>query len=296
MKVELRLVVSAHRDAARFLAAVTALAGLVLGPAAAHAADRKGGPAGKPSEVSFESIPGSTVKRVILTQKAAERLDIQTGKVSEDVIVAKQMVSGLVIAPLAQEAQTSPSGGTFGGFLKPAATPAPAPKSATAKALTPAGELWLQLMLSPAEWERLAKDKPARVLALPTRNKLEKEVTATLVPRPPVEDARRSMLTVYYLVSGGDSGLALNNRMRVELPLTGTEEKQKVVPYSAVYYDAKGGAWAYVNSKPLTYERQKIVVSRIVGDIASLTEGPAVGTLVVITGAPMLYGTEVFGK
>ena len=294
MKTESGLAVKVERDAARVFVVVTTVVGFVLGPVTAQAADTKGGSGGKPTEVSFESIPGSTVKRVILTRKAAERLDIQTGKVSEDVIVAKQMVSGLVIAPLAQEAQTSLSGGTFGGFLKPAATPAPAPKSAAA--LTPAGELWLQLMLSPAEWERLAKDKPARVLALPTRNKLEKEVTATLVPRPPVEDARRSMLTVYYLVSGGDSGLALNNRMRVELPLTGTEEKQKVVPYSAVYYDAKGGAWAYVNSKPLTYERQKIVVSRIVGDIASLTEGPAVGTLVVITGAPMLYGAEVFGK
>ena len=296
MKAESGLAVKVERDAARVFVVVTTVVGFVLGPVTAQAADTKGGSGGKPTEVSFESIPGSTVKRVILTRKAAERLDIQTGKVSEDVIVAKQMVSGLVIAPLAKEAQTTPSGGTFGGFLKPAATPAPAPKPGAAKALTPVGELWLQVMLSPAEWERLAKDKPARVLALPTRTRLEKEVSATLVPRPPVEDVRRSMLTVYYLASGGDSGLALNNRMRVELPLTGTEEKQKVVPYSAVYYDAKGGAWAYVNGKPLTYERQKIVVTRIVGDMAILSEGPPVGTAVVITGAPMLYGTEVFGK
>ena len=69
-----------------------------------------------------------------------------------------------------------------------------------------------------------------------------------------------------------------------------------MVPYSAVYYDAKGGAWTYVNGKPQTYERQKIVVNRIVGDVAVLSEGPPVGTQVVTAGAPLLYGTEIFGK
>jgi hypothetical protein len=294
MQVESKGAVRANRHEGRFLVAVVALSGVLLGPLAGHTADSKGGAAAKSTEVTFESIPGSTAKRVILTKKAAERLDIQYGKVSEDVIVPKQMVSGLVIAPLGKEAQANPTGGTFGGFVKPAATPAPKPGAA--KALSPSGEVWLQVMLSPAEWERLAKDKPARVLALPTRTKLAKEVTATLSPRPPAEDTKRSMLTVYYVVSGTDSGLELGNRMRVELPLAGNDEKQKVVPYSSVYYDAKGAAWAYVNGKPLTYERQKIVVNRVVGDVAVLSEGPPVGTAVVIAGAPLLYGTEVFGK
>lgn len=294
MKVESKLMVKVNRDQGRFLVVVAAAAGLLLGPMAGHAADSKAGTAAKSAEVSFESIPGSTAKRVILTKRASERLDIQTGKVGEDVIVPKQMVSGLVIAPLGKEAPAGAAGGTFGGFIKPGATPAPKPGAA--KALTPAGEVWLQVMLSPAEWERLAKDKPARVLALPTRTKLGKEVTATLSSRPPAEDSKRSMLTVYYVVSATDSGLELGNRMRVELPLAGNDDKQKVVPYSAVYYDAKGAAWAYVNGKPQTYERQKIVVSRVVGDVAVLSDGPPVGTPVVIAGAPLLYGTEVFGK
>jgi hypothetical protein len=293
MKVESRRFESVHRMEGRLLMAAVASA-LMLGPLAAQAADSKGGPAGKSTEVSFEAIPGSTAKRVILTKKAAERLDIQYGKVAEDVIVPKQMVSGIVIAPLGEETQAAPAAGSFGGFVKPGA--APTAKPAAAKALAPSGEAWLQVMLSPAEWERLAKDKPARVLALPTRAKLAKEVTATLSPRPPVEDTKRSMLTVYYVVSGADSGLELGHRMRVELPLVGNDEKQKVVPYSAVYYDAKGAAWAYVNGKPQTYERQKIVVNRIVGNVAVLSDGPPVGTSIVIAGAPLLYGTEVFGK
>lgn len=293
MNAKSRILDSTNRIESGLLIAATVSA-LMIAPLAARAADSKAGPAGKSTEVSFESIPGSTAKRVILTKKAAERLDIQYGLVAEDVIVPKQMVSGIVIAPIGEETPPASPAGSFGGFARPGA--APAAKPGAAKALAPSGEAWLQVMLSPAEWERLAKDKPARVLALPTRTKLAKEVTAMLSPRPPVEDAKRSMLTVYYVVSGTDSGLEPGNRMRVELPLVGNEEKQKVVPYSAVYYDAKGAAWAYVNGKPQTYERQKVVVNRIVGNVAVLSDGPPVGTSIVVAGAPLLYGTEVFGK
>ncbi|MGH8846135.1 MAG: hypothetical protein ACREXQ_02675, partial [Polaromonas sp.] len=101
---------------------------------------------------------------------------------------------------------------------------------------------------------------------------------------------------VYYVVPGKDHGLTVNTRMRVELQLSGSEEKQKVVPYSAVYYDAKGNAWVYVNGTPLTYERQRIAVERVVGDLAILSAGPSVGTPVVTVGAALLYGAEIFGK
>jgi hypothetical protein len=84
--------------------------------------------------------------------------------------------------------------------------------------------------------------------------------------------------------------------MRVELPISGEAGKQKVVPYSAVYYDAKGEAWVYVATAPLTYERQRIAVDRIEGERALLHDGPAVGTSIVTVGAAMLFGTEVFGK
>ena len=84
--------------------------------------------------------------------------------------------------------------------------------------------------------------------------------------------------------------------MRVELPIEGSQASQKVVPYRAVYYDAKGGAWVYVNTKPLMFERQRVTVERVVGDIAVLSEGPPVGTAVVTTGASLLYGTEIFKK
>jgi len=46
----------------------------------------------------------------------------------------------------------------------------------------------------------------------------------------------------------------------------------------------------------LTYQRQRIGVERIVGDLAVLSEGPAVGTPIVTVGAAMLYGAEIFKK
>ena len=68
---------------------MAAMAALLLAAAAPAAA----------GAVKFESTPGSTVKRVILTAKAAERLGIELGKVSEQRIVRKQMFGGQVIHP-----------------------------------------------------------------------------------------------------------------------------------------------------------------------------------------------------
>jgi hypothetical protein len=150
--------------------------------------------------------------------------------------------------------------------------------------------------LSPGEWERLAKDKPARLLQLATREKFGTEMLAQPSGMAPQEDFKRSMLSVYYTVPGTGNGLTVNNRVRVELQMAGSEDKQKVVPYSAVYYDAKGLPWVYVNPKPLTYERQRVAVERVVGEAAILSEGPPAGTPVVSVGAALLYGAEIFKK
>lgn len=325
---------------------LAAAALLLLAPAAANAADPGGSQAaGKTAAVTLEVISGSTAKRVILSAKAAERLGIETGKVGEESIIHKQMVSGLITAPVDRQPGGKPAGGTFGGFGKVGAAPAPAaptnpgssserltkvvavapataaaqqkpsggftglgkaiaaaaPPAAAAPAPTQAnppivGDAWVLVTLSPGEWERLAKDKPARLQALFTRDKLDGVVLAQPSGMEPVEDAKRSMLTLYYKVPGKDHGLTLNSRMRVELQISGNEDKQKVVPYSAVYYDGKGAAWVYVNTKPLTFERQRIGVERVVGNLAVLSDGPPVGTPVVIVGASLLYGAEIFGK
>ena len=269
------------------LVALTVLAALSLTPVVAQAAGS--GPTGPSSAVKFESIPGSDLKRVILTARAAERLGIVTGKISEQQIILKQIVGGQVIHPLKLAAERKLVG--FGGFAQPAVvkTAVPAVKAAP-------GETWVKMALAEEEWARVAKDEPALLLPLATRPGLKKQVSAQASEIPPVADLKRSMLNVYYVVQGKDHGLKVNDRMRIELQLTGSNKEKKVVPYSAVYYDGNGAPWVYTVAKPLVYERKPVKVERIVGELAVLSDGPAVGTEVVTVGSSLLFGAEVIYK
>jgi hypothetical protein len=75
-----------------------------------------------------------------------------------------------------------------------------------------------------------------------------------------------------------------------EQAIDGTQ--RKVVPYAAVLYDPDGKVWAYTTSEPLVFVRQAMTIERIQGDVAVLTDGPALGTAVVVRGAAELHGTE----
>ena len=66
----------------------------------------------------------------------------------------------------------------------------------------------------------------------------------------------------------------------------------KLIPYSAVVYDNDGSTWAFVNTAPRTFLRQRIIVGAIQGNTAVLAAGPAPSAAVVTVGAPELLGTE----
>lgn len=281
---------------------VAALVAALVVSAPTQAAGPGGGAKpGKATEVRLEAVPGSDAPRVILTAKAADRLGIETGKVAEQAVARKLMVSGLVIPPNSVNPEEKPARGGFGGYGRVRAGLSgysQAQQSAASPQVIAidSGEVWVLVTLSPGELERLAADKPARLRQLTTRDSIEGELWAQPSGIEPQVDLKRSMLSLYYKVPGEKHGLAVNNRMRVELQLSGSEGLQKVIPYSAVFYNAKGNAWVYVNDQPLSYQRQPIAVERVVGDLAVLSDGPAVGTDVVTIGAPMLHGCEVFGK
>ncbi len=63
-------------------------------------------------------------------------------------------------------------------------------------------------------------------------------------------------------------------------------------PYAALVYDIHGDCWVYTNPSPLVYLREKVDVVSISSGVASLKQGPAAGTSVVIIGAAELYGAE----
>jgi hypothetical protein len=75
-----------------------------------------------------------------------------------------------------------------------------------------------------------------------------------------------------------------------EEEMDGTQ--RTVIPYAAVLYESNGNTWVYVNTKPLTFMRQAIVIDYIKGDLAVLSNGPSPDTMVVTVGAAELFGSE----
>jgi hypothetical protein len=64
------------------------------------------------------------------------------------------------------------------------------------------------------------------------------------------------------------------------------------VPLDAVLYDKDGVTWVYVSTDALAFQREKVTISGVDGELAVLTSGPAAGTAVVTVGAPELLGAE----
>ncbi|MGI9332539.1 MAG: hypothetical protein ACR2RL_05215, partial [Gammaproteobacteria bacterium] len=142
------------------------------------------------------------------------------------------------------------------------------------------------------EWARMRQDENVRVSPLGTRE--GKAIEAEPVGLAPYTDTTRTMLQAFYVVKGKQ--LKLNGRVRVEVKLKDSDQVRMVAPYKAVHYDGKGKAWAYVETAPLTYERKPLEIERIEGEWAVLSDGPPLGTKVVTTGSPLLYGAEVIFK
>jgi hypothetical protein len=65
-----------------------------------------------------------------------------------------------------------------------------------------------------------------------------------------------------------------------------------VVPSAATFIDPLGGWWVYTNPEPLVFQRHAITVATEAGGKAYLSEGPPVGTKVVTTAVPEIYGVE----
>ena len=65
-----------------------------------------------------------------------------------------------------------------------------------------------------------------------------------------------------------------------------------VVPYSAVIYDTEGNTWIYTNPAPLTFVRAPVVIDRIEGDQAFLSQELESDAPIVTVGVIEIYGAE----
>jgi hypothetical protein len=96
---------------------------------------------------------------------------------------------------------------------------------------------------------------------------------------------------------GGEPEVVLEQdaaqRLGIRTETVVTADEGVEIPYAAVLYDPEGKAWAFVNTKELTFQRTALTITRIDGDEALLSEGPAVGSKVVTIGGAELYGAEL---
>jgi len=226
------------------------------------------GIASKVGPAKVESIPGTDVKRVVLTEKAAERLGIKTTPVRDAQVSKKRMVVGEVVALPAAEA---------------------AGRSAVR----------VRVPLSRGQLKKVAHGQPASVLPLARGGDDEERagLTAQPVETPAGDGPKEPTAALYYVVDSPENSLVAGQRVRVRVSLSGKGKKRKVVPYAAVLYDLHGETWVYTNPEPLVFVRHKVDVDYVEGDVAVLEGGPSSGTAVVTVGASLLLGTELgFGK
>jgi RND family efflux transporter MFP subunit len=153
--------------------------------------------------------------------------------------------------------------------------------------------IWVKVPVYVGDLDRLATDRPAGIgsLADPPGMKVR---AALPVVAPGSGDPLAWTVHLFYQVENHDQTLRPGQRVGVTLPMQGAENTL-VVPRSALIRDPYGGTWIYEKVGTHAYARRRVLVDRVVGDLAALTTGPKAGAMIVAKGAAELYGAEFGG-
>lgn len=246
---------------------------IVAVPLGAYAA---GG--GEPGEgyvapYKMEPVDGGERVRITLTEKAIGRLGIETSAVTTEKADRTFVIGGDVVG----EPPKSVGATTSSNLV------------ATNSPIVPSQAVWISFPIT----EDIEKSAhlPIRVRAL---NGGE----AGSGTRAMANEALNKVVTaegggkLYFKTSGNSAGLAVGQRVLVEVPYAGNDKDHTVVPYASIIYDKNGDEWTYVSPEPAVYVRESIDIAYIDGDKVFLIEGPEPGTAVVTVGAAELLGIE----
>ena len=236
--------------------------------------------AGKIAPSKLEPVEGSTLKRVVLTEKAAQRLDIQTAAVRAGLSDQVRTVGGKVVAqPIRSAGATTPAAG--------------AAVDAQAADLS---RVWVRVNLTESELNKVDRSQPARVMPMDDDEEMgsEAELDDDIDDMDNADETGRPArsASLFYAVDNDDNALAPGQPVFVKLPLMGSGTERKIVPFAALLYDVNGKTWVYTNPESLTFVRAPVTVDYIEDDLVFLSEGPPVGTEVVTVGGSLLYGAE----
>jgi membrane fusion protein, heavy metal efflux system len=155
--------------------------------------------------------------------------------------------------------------------------------------------VWVKVPVYVGDFARLAKDRPAAVGGLIDVPGAPSERAGKPVSAPPLADPLAATVFVYYEVANKDAALRPGERVGVTLPLRG-DDSSLTVPRASLLRDTHGGTWVYEKVGTRKYTRRRILVDRVVGDLAVLTlANLKPGAQVVTAGAAEIFGTE-FGN
>jgi len=232
-------------------------------------------------------IEGTEFNTITLTEKAAERLDIQLDVVREETVTQKQSYAGTVVQSPLFESEAPAPPASVEGSVAPVVLEPSVPTTFT--------ELWVRVPLIKSELDELNRDEAALVLPLGDANATGLSVTEKNVDGLSLESlgAGNSQETsLYFNLEGSDHNFVPGQRVLVELTKQGNGTQKMVVPFGALIYGLHGETWVYTNPEPLIYVRVPVVIDFIDGDNVVFSEGPQAGTSIVVVGAAMLYGAE----
>lgn len=150
--------------------------------------------------------------------------------------------------------------------------------------------VWIKVAVYVGDLAAIDTDKPARVHSLADFAGAETR-TAEAVVASFSADPESVTADLFYELSNTDLSYRPGQKVSATLTLKGAEQRL-IVPYSSILYDMHGSAWVYENTEPQVYVRRRVELHHVLGELAILSRGPAVGAKVVSAGAAELFGTE----
>ena len=196
-----------------------------------------------------EEVSGSEFNKVTLTERAAERLGIQTEQVGE---VEGDEAESEGDKMTVQEGKVTDQGLVHVVFNRGAVA------------------------------SKVDVNQPVRIL--PQDDEEDEGFLAELFEPPDAddpgdvdedgedEDEDEDFDELFIAVDNPEHGLAEGQPVLVELALIGGQ--RAVIPYSAIIYGLNGETWIYTNPEPLTFIRQPVTVDYNEGGRVILSDGP----------------------
>jgi RND family efflux transporter MFP subunit len=154
--------------------------------------------------------------------------------------------------------------------------------------------IWVKVPIYVGDLAKLAIDRDAGVGGLADSPGADARRGKPVIA-PAMGNPLTATVDVYYEVENKDGRLRPGERVGVTLPMKGADESL-TVPRASLIRDIHGNAWVYEKTGDHAFSRRRVLVDRVVDDLAVLDSGNLKpGVQVVADGAAEIFGAEFGG-